>query len=147
MATAYLSVRYIDSQNRTTTRRYEMAEQTLLADYITAASGFITILESDTDLGVQRVDLVIPAVTAGFAGVAGSNVDVGATFTGELVDKDGAKASLKLPGIPDSKLGTNGDVPIAGTIASWLALFEDAGNFMLSDGEQIETWVKGALDR
>lgn len=147
MATAYLSVRYIDSQNRTTTRRYEMADQVLLADYVAAASGFLTILESDTDLGVERADLVIPEVSAGFAVTAGANVDVGATFTGNLDVGGGKKASLKLPGVKAAKWGTNGNVPIDGTIGSLLALFETDGDFRLSDGEQIDAWVKGTLDK
>ena len=38
-------------------------------------------------------------------------------------------------------------VLIAGVVATFLALFEDADVFNLSDGEQIDTWIRAKLDR
>ena len=32
-------------------------------------------------------------------------------------------------------------------LAAYLAMFEEDADFFLSDGEQIETWIKGTLDR
>lgn len=147
MAVAYCSVTLVDDDGRSTKRLYEMATQVLLADYIAAIATFRTALIAVTDLGIVRMDLVIPGAGASSAVTANANVDVGATFSGYIEDGDGKKASLKLPGVKPAFKGGDGTIPITGAIATWLALFEDADDFMLSDGEQIDTWIRGTLDR
>lgn len=147
MAEAYLSCTLGDAYGRTTKRLYEMDAQTLLADYVTVAGAFKAALQSVTDLQLVRADLLIPAIITGFAVTAGANVDVGATFSGFIKDGDGKKASLKLPGVKASLVDADGSVEITGVIATWLAEFEDGDDFMLSDGEQIDSWIRGTLDR
>jgi len=144
---AFLSVTLQDDYGRLTRRRYEMDEQSTLADYITAATSFIGALEDVTDLGAIRVDLVLEAIVSGFAETAGANVDVGATFTGNVYGGNGKRASMKLPGIKMSKVDPDGSVPLTGDIGTWLAEFENGEDFMLSDGEQIDAWVRGVLDK
>lgn len=147
MADAWLSVTMVDDYGRTTKRLYEMDEQADLATYGSVITGFLTALAAVTDLGVVRADLLLPGIVAGFAVTAGANVDVGATFQGFIEGGDGKKASLKLPGIKASLVYDDGSVAISGAIATWLAEFEDGEEFMLSDGEQIDSWIRGALDR
>lgn len=142
-----LSVTLVDDYGRTTHRVYEMEPQALLADYITAAEAFLTALEAVTDLGCVRADFLIPLASAPFAVTAGANVDVGATASGWIVDGNGKKASMKLPGIKASLVSDDGSVAITGATATFLAEFEDAADFDLSDGEQIESWIRAALDR
>jgi hypothetical protein len=63
------------------------------------------------------------------------------------VDAGQKKASFKIPGIKLSLVAADGSVADAGATATLLDLFEDADVYNLSDGEQIETWIKGSLDR
>ena len=141
-----MSVTLEDSYGRTTTRVYGMEDQTLLADYETAAQAFLTALEAVTDLGVVKATFLIPVESPEFAVTAGANVDTGATASGWVSDGY-KKASLKVPGIKPALVSADGSVAITGATATFLAFFEDSDDFNLSDGEQIESWIKAALDR
>lgn len=143
-----LSVTLIDAYGRTTHRVYGMEDQALLADYTAAAAAFLTDLGGVSDLGVVRADLIInvDGVEATDP-VAGANVDVGATFSGLIVDGNGKKASAKVPGIKASLVSADGSIAISGATASYLANFEDEADLNLSDGEQIDSWIRGSLDK
>jgi len=71
---------------------------------------------------------------------------VGATFNGELHGGNGKRASLKVPGIKDALIAADGTVPITGDVATLLALYDNGSECMLSDEEQIATWLAGKLD-
>lgn len=148
---AVLSITLIDGYGRETTKRVEMTEQLLLADYVNNANAYLAALNAITDLQILKAhinlddDLTIPA-----ADPAGSNVDVGATFSGFVGDAEGKKASLKVPGITMSFVGTLGVIdPTQTEIAAFLDLYGDPpdNKFRLSDGEWIETWITGTLDK
>lgn len=141
-----LSVTMDDAYGRTTTRVYGMETQALLADLLISAAALLAALEAVTDLGCVKASLLIPVPSPEFAETAGANVDVGATASG-WVEAGMKKASLKVPGIKASLVAADGSVAIAGATATFLALFEDAADFNLSDGEQIDTWIRAALDR
>lgn len=141
-----LSVTMDDAYGRTTTRVYGMEDEALLANLQTSAGAFLTALEAVTDLGVVKANFIIPVTDPAFAETAGANVDVGATASG-WVEAGMKKASLKVPGIKPALVGSDGSVAITGAVATFLALFEDAADFNLSDGEQIDTWIRAALDR
>lgn len=145
---AKLSVTLIDAYGRTTHRVYGMEDQTLLADYTTAAAAFLTALGNVCDLGIVRADFLInvPGIEA-TAATAGSNVDVGGTFSGLIVDGNGKKASAKVPAIKPALVAADGSIAISGATATYLAEFEEDADFNLSDGEQIDSWIRGALDR
>ena len=142
-----LSCTFVDDYGRTTHRVYGMEEQALLADYAISVAAFSAAIEAVTDLGLTRADLVIPVASAVFAVTADANVDVGATASGYIEGGLGKKASMKIPGIKDTLVSADGSVAISGVTAAFLALFEDAADFNLSDGEQISTWIRAALDR
>lgn len=145
---AKLSVTMVDDYGRTTKRVYGMEDQVLLADYETAAAAFLVQIGLVSDLGIVRADLNINV--AGLEATdpdEGANVDVGATFSGLLADGDGKKASAKIPSIKAALVSADGSVAIAGAVATYLALFEEDADFNLSDGEQISSWLRGALDR
>lgn len=147
MPRAKLSMTFIDDHGRSTHRTYGMATQTLLADFEIAAQAFCTAYQAVTDLGLVRADFIIPVVDPSFAVTADANVDVGATASGYIQDGNGKKASMKIPGIKYSLVDSDGSVPITGVVATFLAFFEDADDFELSDKEQIEAWIRAALDR
>jgi len=124
-----------------------MEDQALLADYITAASAFLTALEAVTDLACIKATFLIPITDPSWTVVAGANVDVGATASGWLDAGTGKKGSMKIPGIKASLVAADGSVAITGATATFLAEFEDTEDFNLSDGEQVDSWIRASLDR
>ena len=144
--TTKLSVSLIDDYGRLTHRVYGMETQALLADYVTAVTAFQAALAAVTDLGVTKMVLQIPVASMAFAVTSGANKDTGATASGLIKDGDGKKASLKIPGIKPALVSTDGTVQITGAFATFLTEFEDTEDFNLSDGEQIDSWVKATLD-
>lgn len=145
--TIKLSVTMDDAYGRTTQRTYGMEDEALLATLQASAAAFLTALAAVTDLGVVKANFIIPVLPdPTFAETAGANVDVGATASG-WIEAGMKKASMKVPGIKDALVSADGSVDITGVVATFLALFESAANFNLSDGEQIDTWIRAALDR
>jgi len=135
-----------DAYGRTTARTYGMEEVTTLAQMQTDAAELLTALEAVTDLGCVKATISFEVTSPEFAETAGGNVDVGATFSG-WVTAGQKKASMKIPGIKPALVAADGSVAISGATATFLALFESADVYNLSDGEQIDTWIAGSLDR
>jgi len=144
---AKLSVTFIDDFGRTTNRVFGMESQALLADYVAAYGGFFTALEAVTDLGCVKANLILPVSDPSWAAITDVNVDRGGTATGLLEAGSGKKASTKIPGVKLSLVGSDGTIAITGAIATYLAEFEAAADFNLSDGEQVSSWIKAFLDR
>lgn len=146
--TEYFSFTLVDAYGRTTSKRIEVESQALLGDYQTLCTALVADLQAVTDLGLVRAEVTIP-MTDSFAVTAGANVDVGATFSGWLYGALGKKASWKLPGIKAAKVNADGTIDIAeADIEDVLERFLQAsGDLRLSDGEQIESWIAGALDK
>lgn len=148
MAKEWMSLTLVDIYGRTTRMRREMQPHLLLAEYVAEIDIFVAALEAVTDLGVVRADFSQEGISTPSGAHAGSNVDVGATFSGWIVDGDGKKASTKLPGIKAAMVETDGSVDVLGAeIAAFLAMYADAGDFYISDGENVDLWIKGTLDR
>lgn len=147
MAGAFLSLTLRDAYGRTTVKLLECETQLLLADYITLANNVIPELLAITDLGLVKADLIIKEMQTPTDPAAGANVDVGATFSGWLTGEQGKKASLKIPGIKAALVDPDGSVPLTGDVATYLANYEDGSWLELSDGETIDTWISGTLDR
>jgi hypothetical protein len=147
----YLMVTFRDDFGRESTRRYEMTDQVLLADYVANANLFFNLLDPVTDLHIVKAAMrLTDGLLFDKAGTAGCNIDVGATFVGELGDSVGKKGILRLPGIPISLVDAQGQVDLEqADVAAWLDLFGDPldNKFKISDGEYVETWLKGTLDR
>lgn len=135
-----------DAYGRTTARSFGMEEETTLAQMQTDAAALLAALEAVTDLGCVKATISFEVTSPEFAETAGANVDVGATFSG-WIDAGLKKASMKIPGIKPALVAADGSVAISGATATFLALFESAAVYNLSDGEQIDTWIRGALDR
>ena len=142
-----LSVTLVDAFGRTTTKLVEVEEQATLAEYVAIVGAYVAAIEGVTDLGVQRVDLIIPQTGHVSTPTAGANVDVGATFSGLLAGGLGKRASHKVPGIIASLVDADGSISITGAVSTYLDQFLTAGDLMLSDGETMEAWDRGVLDR
>lgn len=141
-----LHVTLDDAYGRTTHRTYGMEEETTLAQMQTDAAELLAALEAVTDLGCVKASISFDVTSPEFAETAGANVDTGATASGWITDGM-KKGSMKIPGIKAASVESDGSVLIAGGVATFLALFEDADVFNLSDGEQIDTWIRASLDR
>jgi len=144
---AKLSCTMNDAYGRTTNRVYGMEDQVLLADYVTAYTAALAALEAVTDLGLAKCDLIIPVTGLGWSPIALANVETGGTASGWIDSDLGKKASMRIPGVKLSLVGADGTISITGVVATFLALFETAGDFTLSDGETIESWIRAALDK
>lgn len=149
MAREWMSLTLVDAYGRQTTMRREMQAQLLLADYQFEIADFVSKLEAVSDLGVVRADFVQTGVGSQVEVTAGANVDVGATFSGWIEGIPGKKASTKIPGIKASKVNPDGTVDLTDAdVAAFLALYsDDPGDFFISDGENVDDWIRGALDR
>jgi len=123
-----------------------MEETTTLAQMQTDAAEFLTALAAVSDLGCVKGSISFDVTSPEYAQVADSNIDTGATFSG-WIDEGMRKGTMKIPGIKYSLVGADGSVAIAGATATFLALFEDADVFNLAHGNQIESWIKGSLDK
>lgn len=141
-----LHVTYDDSYGRTTSRVYGMEEVTTLAQMQTDAAEFLAAMEAATDLGCVKATISFEVTSPEWAETALSSVDRGGTFSG-WITAGMKKASFKIPGIKLSLVAADGSIADAGATATLLDLFEDADVFNLSDGEQIEAWIRGTLDR
>ncbi len=141
-----LHVTLDDAYGRTTSRVYGMEEVATLAQMQTDAAELLTALEAVSDLGCVKARISFEVTDPAYAETAGANIDVGGTLSG-WVDAGQKKASLKIPSIKPALVSADGSIAIAAATATFAALFEDADVFNLSDGEQIETWIRGTLDK
>jgi len=144
----YFSLTLVDAYGRQTSKRIEVEPQALLGDYATLAAAIASDIQAVTDLGLVTMTVTLPMSQA-FAVTAGGNVDVGATFSGYVYGGDGKKASWKLPGIKAAKVDPDGSIDITeADVEDVLERFLQAsGDLLLSDGEQISSWISGALDK
>lgn len=149
MAWDTLSLTFQDSYGRRKTKTIDIENQALIADEIAIAVAFSTALEAVTDLALVRCNIILEAVDPGFDAQAGSNVDVGATFTALLEDANGKKASFKVPGIKDALVAADGSIALTGAVKTMLDFFVTLTPYDLglSDGETAEVWLKGTLDK
>lgn len=146
----YLSLTLRDDFGRETVKRFELVPQSTLAEYDDACEAIVDALALITDLGIVRHDLVLTAFVSGGGTIAeGANVDVGATFVGEIDGGNGKKASHKVPGIHMTYVGADGSIDVTQEdIAAYLGLFLDGtGVCLISDGEDMDVWLTGRLDR
>lgn len=134
-----------DDYNRLTRKKLECTTD-VLADAETEVGAYLTSLAGVTDLGVDLVTYSSKDTGDAFALTAGANVDTGATMRGRVAS--GEIVTVKIPGFKASLVGANGQIdPEDVTVAAFLAHYEAAGNFTLSDGEKVTEWVGGELDR
>lgn len=148
MAQEWMHLTLEDSFGRLTSMRREMQAHALLAEYQVEIDNFVTAFALVSDLAVVRADFVQTGLDSTQAVTAGANVDVGGTFSGWIEATDGKKASTKIPGIKLALVNADGTIDVTETdVAAFLAQYADAGDFMISDGENVADWIKGSLDR
>ena len=149
--TTYLHLTLEDGFGRTTSKRLELTDQILLADYVLNAEAFMTALLTVTDLNIAAAHIQTDdGLTIPTQDPTGSNVDVGATFSGWIGGVVGKKASHKVPGFKLAKVGAQGVIDLTDVdVAAYLDFMGDPpdNKIRISDGEYIETWIQGTLDK
>lgn len=147
----YLSLTLLDGFDRVTTKRIEFQDNLLLADYILDANQFMVDLDAVTDLQILRASMVLQdGLSLPAKDPTGSNVDVGGTFVGFVEGGAGKKATFKVPGIDLALVGEQGTIDITQVaVETLLNHFVDGSteDFYLSDGEEIDAWITGTLDK
>lgn len=150
MAT-YLHLTLEDGFGRTTSKRLELTNQLLLADYVMNAETVMGLLLAVTDLNIAAAHIQTDdGLTIPTQDPTGSNVDVGATFSGWIGGVVGKKASHKVPGFKLAKVGPQGVIDLTDAdVAAYLDVMGDPpdNKVRISDGEWIETWIQGTLDK
>jgi multidrug efflux pump subunit AcrA (membrane-fusion protein) len=145
MANFIVQLQLEDSYNRQVTKRLE-TETDVLATAITAVASLATDLAAVTDLALIKASYSNADVSAAFAGAAGSNIDVGATF--RLRTTDGGVASYRIPGFDVTLANADGSIdPTGAEVVAYFDNFKAAGSFTLADGETITEVLSGQLDR
>ena len=141
-----ISITLRDIYGRTTTKRFESVSTTVSAAQADATA-ILGALEDVSDLGQVKVEMTFVATIATPVGpVALSNVDTGATLHTTLVSNKGY--ALKIPGIKSGMIGPDGRIDIdAEEMVAYVALFEGAAHFRVSDGDQISSVQYGELDK
>lgn len=138
-----VAVKLVDSYGRTTTRLFHSTE-TVLATELTTVATFMGTLQAVSDLGNQSESHAVTVVDVD-AATAGSNKDVGATL--HCVLDNGKGYALKIPGIKDSMINTDGTVKLDdAAIIAYVANFKSGGKFTVSEGNLIASVAYGELD-
>lgn len=148
--TVKYSLTMIDAYGRNRSMVLEAVEVALLVDQVTALENVINQLAAVTDLGLIRADLIYVGKGTPFAVTAGANRDTGATFSGLIYAGDGKKASAKVPGIKPALVNADGTITLTqADVEDWIELYAEATphSLLLSDGETIDSWLRGTLDK
>ena len=139
-----LSVKLVDAYNRNASKRFEMTA----ADHATAVTDTATIiaaLNAVTDGGV--VSYILSEKTAvGDSPTAGANRDEGVTLSVLLQDTE--KGSIKVPMPVKTAIDANGNLDI--TSPAWVTfvnLYGNGNECLLSDGDHVITFLAGQLDK
>ncbi len=153
MATQFF-VTYLmeDAFGRRTRKQYQteaFAGADAGADFLSAISAAQALqvdLSALTELDVLSFQIryeetITDSVTAS------ANVDEGATF---VVSKVGSskRANLKVPAPEQGVRNADGTIDVTDALVTdFIANFEAAGNFLISDGEQVLAVIAGRLDK
>lgn len=140
----YISFTLSDDYGRTTTRRFG-STRTLLADAISDADAFCTLLAAIADIGIDKY-MVESTTVKSVAAQTGANVDVGATITSTL--ENGVKHAIHVPAIKSTLIGAGGVIDVEDEdVVAFMAQFLTGGKFRVSEGNYVTAVEYGWLDK
>ncbi len=119
------------------------------ADCVTAKTALIAALDAITNCVIQRVSINEVWKNDAFAYPAGVETANKLSMTVELAGGIGKKANIKVPGPIDAMFGASGTAGYNSldtgnaAIITYTNLFKAAGDFYVSDGEDLETLISG----
>lgn len=139
-----VSFTLVDAYARTSTKRFE-GEATTLAQAQTDATALLADLAAVTLMGAYRRTFSV-AESISEAVETGANVDAGGTLHCRL--DNGKQYALKIPAIDPALVNPDGSIDItAAAITDYVANFEAAGAYKVSEGNVITEILYGELDR
>lgn len=141
-----LSVTLVDDHERTTTKRFKVFDAVDYAGALTLAGLFITDLGVISGCGVVNYSLAT-VVSVGGAVTAGANLDAGATFSLFIGGVPGKKGTNKVPAPVAAIIGPKGVIDMADVIVTDYAANFTSGFVLVSDGETVDSFESGKLDR
>lgn len=134
----------VDGYGRSASKRFE-GEALLLANAETDAGALLEDFLAVSDMGTTVLTYRLDAPELN-AATAGANLDAGATIHCRL--DNGKGHALKIPAIKAAMLNPDGTVKINdAAIVAYVANFELAGNYRVSDGNYVTAILSGELDR
>lgn len=142
-----LQVTMIDQQGYTRKVTVEIMGADAAATFLNA-TGVLATLQDVSRLGTTKANLGIKMSAVGDPAGTPSYSDLGATFRG-ISHTDGEIVTLKIPDILTDAINIDGTVDILNaTVKAYLDNFVfGTGLAMLSDGEQVDYWINGVLDK
>lgn len=141
-----LSVTLLDDSERTTTKKYKVFDAVDYAGALSLAALFVTDLAGITQCGVVSYALTT-VVPVGGAVTANSNLDAGATFSLFIGGVPGKKGTNKVPAPVFSIIAAGGAIDMTDVIVTDYAANFTSGFVLVSDGETVDSFIKGKLDR
>jgi len=139
-----VTFRMVDSYSRTSNKGFEGTD-TVLADAITSAEALQADLAAVSLCGMDYRTLRVQTVLSE-AIETGANVDAGGTLHVRL--NNGKQAAIKIPAIDPDLVNPDGSIDIeASAITDFVANFETAGKYRISEGNYVTAILYGELDR
>lgn len=138
---------WLDAQGRNR-RQTLTTTSTTIADALTDVAAFVALQTPVSDGGLTEVTISTKDNGDAYAAVAGSNVDVNASF--QVQGNDGFKYDLDLPMIKDTMLAGGGNVDLTDlAIIAWYGQFETGGKWRVNNRFPtfITSVIKATLDK
>lgn len=139
------TIKLEDDFTRTTTRKFKVTA----VDYataLTAWNSFVVDYAAFTRLGVlwdklATVNIGTPVIDTG------ANLDAGMTIQVSIVGQPGKTASIKIPAPQAAAINSDGTLNLGNALTTTLEANYTSGFVLVSDGEVVEDFIKGKLDR
>jgi len=142
---AFTELTVMDSFQRTKRKRVEMVSVDPVQMDLDANT-ILTAYQNATDGGIIRIDVRGSSDVAAVV-PAGTNIDSGVTVSCRLFGST-EKASLKWPAPALAMFNADGTLNLAdAAVLAVQALYESGGVALLSDGQSIESFLSGSLDK
>lgn len=141
-----LTVKLEDDHERTTTKKFKVYDAIDYAGALSLAALFITDLAAISECGVVGYSLATP-VSVGGSPAADANLDAGATFSLYIGGVPGKKGVNKVPAPIPGIIGAAGVINMAATEVTDYAANFTSGFVLVSDGETVDSFISGKLDR
>lgn len=143
-----ITVKLVDEGANFTTMTFQ-CQDTTYANVVIAKTALVAALDAVTDCVIQRVSINEVWKNDAFAYPSDVETANKLSMTVELEGGTGKKANLKIPGPIKAMFGASGTAGFNtldtgnALILTYVAMFENAAEFYISDGEFAETLISG----
>ncbi len=141
-----LAVTLQDDHERTTTKRFKVFDAIDYAGALALAALFATDLAAISQCGIVKYTLATE-VSVGGAITAEANLDAGATFSLFIGGVPGKKGTNKVPAPVAAIIGAAGVIDMTDVLVVDYAANFTSGFVLVSDGETVDSFISGKLDR